>query len=151
MGKPKDAEETLRRAIKQEHQNHYGHYYLALSLNEQGKHREAAQELRLAIKLKSDNYNSAFSEAAALLDEIEAEHPESTKPGNPSTGTIQSFNKNRGFGFILADDEKRRFLHITEWHVDEPPAPGIRIQFEPIETEKGLAVKSARPVEPEGS
>ena len=144
-GKPGDAEKVLRRAIEQEHGNHYGHYYFALVLIAQVRYREATTELREASRLKMERYDSKFTEAIALLDEIGKNHPEVLEPGSPNLGVIQSFNKDRGFGFIQADDEKRRFFHVSECSAMQIPTPGLRVKFEPTETQKGSAAVKVRP------
>jgi tetratricopeptide (TPR) repeat protein len=142
-----DAEQILHRAIEQEQRNHYGHYYLARVLTELRRYREAASELREACKLKRDTYNSEFTEAADLLEKIGKEHPEALEQGKPDRGAIQTFNRDRGFGFIHTDDEKRRFFHISNWCDEVDPKPGLRVEFVPTETEKGPAANNVQPEE----
>lgn len=144
-GRLEDAEQILRRAIEQERRNHYGHYYLALALTKQGRHREAASEAREACKLKMQNYSSEFTEATGLLEQIGKDHPEVLERGSSNHGVVQAFNRDRGFGFILADNEKRRFFHISDWSDAVQPSPGLRVEFEPTETQKGLAAKNVQP------
>jgi len=148
--KPENAEKVLRRAIEQEQRNHYGHYYLALTLCKQERYREAVSELREACKLKIANYTSEFKEAADLLEQIGRDHPNALEPGSPARGIVQAFNTERGFGFILADDEKRRFFHISSWISNAELKPGLRVEFEPSESQKGLAAKDVAPEEPPG-
>lgn len=57
------------------------------------------------------------------------------------TGSIISFNEERGFGFIKADDStiwQRYFCHISSFlNLEAYPKPGQRVRFELKASAKG--------------
>jgi len=134
-----DAERTLRRAVQQERSNHNGHFCLAQALECLGRVREAAIEYQQAVALRKKNYGKDFPEASAKLDRIREIHPDALEAASADRGVVESYNSDRGFGFIRADDGERRFFHIKECIGIGSPAPGVRVRFEPAETPKGLA------------
>lgn len=52
-------------------------------------------------------------------------------------GVVKSHSKQHGYGFIVADDGEMYFFHNTQWGVKIPPVQGLRVEFEPVITEKG--------------
>ena len=53
------------------------------------------------------------------------------------TGTVVSWNRDRGFGFIQAANGKNHFAHIREWMSDDEPTVGQVVLFESVLAEKG--------------
>ena len=59
-----------------------------------------------------------------------------------TTGTVKWFNDQKGFGFITPEDgSKDRFVHHTAVQTDgfRSLAEGQRVEFDPVEGEKGPA------------
>lgn len=139
LDQPKEAEQMLREVVRQEPKNHNGHFYLAKALMALQRVSEAASELKTAIETKRERYKSRFAEAEELLSRIETEHPDALESsGDPNRGVVEEYHAERGFGFIRADDGKRRFFHITECRCKEEIKPGLRVSFQPQQTDKGL-------------
>ena len=53
-------------------------------------------------------------------------------------GVIRWFSKEKGFGFILGEDEKNYFVHIKDIKGLDIPKEKDKVEFEIIKTEKGL-------------
>ena len=53
------------------------------------------------------------------------------------TGTVISWNRERGFGFVQAANGKNHFAHIRDWMSDDEPSVGQAVIFESIVAEKG--------------
>ncbi len=55
-------------------------------------------------------------------------------------GTVKNFNKEKGFGFINADDGKDIFFHYSELQMEgfKTVNPSQVVEFDVVETEKGL-------------
>ena len=55
-------------------------------------------------------------------------------------GTVKWFNTNKGFGFILTEDNKEVFVHYTDIAVDgfRNLAEGEQVTFKITQTGKGL-------------
>ena len=56
------------------------------------------------------------------------------------TGIVKNFNNEKGYGFIKTDEGKDLFFHYSEIQMDgfKTIAAGQNVEFEVIETEKGL-------------
>jgi CspA family cold shock protein len=52
-------------------------------------------------------------------------------------GTVLSWNRERGFGFIEAASGKRYFAHISGWESDDAPEVGQKVVFELAPADKG--------------
>ena len=59
-------------------------------------------------------------------------------------GYIQTFNSVKGYGFIMGENSKRYFFHISEWLHDNKPIEENRVSFTPIRTEKGLQANQVK-------
>lgn len=60
-------------------------------------------------------------------------------------GVVKSHSRQHGYGFLVDDKDEMYFFHNTEWDLPIPPCQGLRVEFEPVETEKGRrAVKIGR-------
>ncbi|EOU2067439.1 cold-shock protein [Clostridium perfringens] len=57
-------------------------------------------------------------------------------------GKIKSYNKEKGYGFIIGSDEKTYFLHISNVININEIFVGDICEFEPTYNEKGLLAKS---------
>ena len=53
------------------------------------------------------------------------------------TGTVISWNRERGFGFIQATNGKNYFAHIRDWMSDDEPTVGHIVIFESVLADKG--------------
>lgn len=55
-------------------------------------------------------------------------------------GTVKSFNKRKGYGFISIDNGESVFFHYSELKMDgfKTINPDQKVNFELIESEKGL-------------
>lgn len=53
------------------------------------------------------------------------------------TGEVKSFNPSTRYGFITSDGVDYRF-HFQDWGCRLAPVTGMRVQFNEMETEKGL-------------
>lgn len=52
------------------------------------------------------------------------------------TGTVISFSSSRGYGFIDTHDGEYWF-HASEWLGRDKPKPGDKVDFLPLDTERG--------------
>lgn len=62
------------------------------------------------------------------------------------TGTVKWFNRDRGFGFVTADNGEDLFIHCRDIAYYDPALllEGDRIEFEAKQTYKGLRAVNAR-------
>lgn len=60
-----------------------------------------------------------------------------------SKGTVKFFNAGKGFGFILPENGKDLFFHISEVQGDEPK-DGDQVEFEVGEGKKGPCAVSVK-------
>ena len=56
------------------------------------------------------------------------------------TGKVKNFNNEKGYGFIKTEEGKDLFFHYSELQMEgfKTINPGQAVEFEVIETEKGL-------------
>jgi len=52
-------------------------------------------------------------------------------------GIVKSHSKQHGYGFLIDDAGEIYFFHNTQWGVPIPPVKGLRVEFTPVDTEKG--------------
>ena len=59
------------------------------------------------------------------------------------TGKVKSFNKGKGYGFIVAEDEREIFFHYSDLVMEgfKTIDPDTEVEFEIIETDRGLQAK----------
>ena len=64
-------------------------------------------------------------------------------------GKVKNFNNEKGYGFIKTDEGKDLFFHYSELQMDgfKTVTPGQTVEFEVIETEKGLRAVNIKVVE----
>jgi len=53
-------------------------------------------------------------------------------------GTVKSHSRQHGYGFLLDDNGEMYFFHNTQWDLPIPPCQGLRVEFEPVQTDKGM-------------
>ncbi len=63
--------------------------------------------------------------------------------GRIMDGTVKWFNSNKGYGFIITDDNKEFFVHWKSIVTKSPSElktlePDERVHFDTIETDKGI-------------
>lgn len=68
------------------------------------------------------------------------------KKGFCMEGKVIRFNKNKGFGFIKAADEKDVFFHYSDLVMEgfKDIAVDSKVEFDLIETEKGLRANNVK-------
>lgn len=57
-------------------------------------------------------------------------------------GKVKFFNKKKGFGFIIGEDEKEYFVHISALSQGTRINDDDSVEFEAAETDKGLQAKN---------
>ena len=59
------------------------------------------------------------------------------------TGRVKSFNKGKGYGFIIVADEKEIFFHYSDLEMEgfKTIDPDTEVEFDVIETDRGLQAK----------
>ena len=59
------------------------------------------------------------------------------------TGKVKSFNKGKGYGFIIVEDDKEIFFHYSDLVMEgfKTIDPDTEVEFEVIETDRGLQAK----------
>lgn len=64
-------------------------------------------------------------------------------------GKVLRFNKNKGFGFIKSEEDKDVFFHYSELVMEgfKDIAVGSTVEFDLIETEKGLRANNIKKIE----
>ena len=53
-------------------------------------------------------------------------------------GIVKSHSKKHGYGFLIDDNGEIYFFHNTQWELPIPPVQGLRVEFTPVENEKGM-------------
>lgn len=53
------------------------------------------------------------------------------------TGKVKSYNPSTRYGFITSHDVDYRF-HNNDWYLRLPPAKGMKVKFQQVESEKGM-------------
>ena len=63
-------------------------------------------------------------------------------------GTVKMFNKEKGYGFIHAEDGRDYFFHYSSLLMDEykTAEKGESVEFEIEESERGLRVKNVKKI-----
>ena len=59
-------------------------------------------------------------------------------------GHIKRFNPDRGFGFIVTEDNDDVFVHYSEFPEDLEPKVGMRVEFTMTDTPKGLRASNVK-------
>jgi cold shock CspA family protein len=58
-------------------------------------------------------------------------------------GEVKSYSIKNGYGFITKDMKDYRF-RTKDWGMTLGPVPGMRVEFDPVLTDKGLRAKNIR-------
>ena len=53
-------------------------------------------------------------------------------------GKIKFFNEKKGFGFIIGEDNKDYFFHVSKMKSEQVPDKNQNVEFDTEETNKGL-------------
>lgn len=53
-------------------------------------------------------------------------------------GNVKSHSRKHGYGFLVDDKGEIYFFHNTQWELPIQPAQGLRVEFTPVETPKGM-------------
>ena len=61
-------------------------------------------------------------------------------------GTILWFNDKKRYGFILSETEQQVFFHKNQLEPDYSPLDGDNVEFDIINTDKGLSANNVRKV-----
>ena len=64
-------------------------------------------------------------------------------------GTVKTFNKQKGYGFITSDDQQDIFFHYSSLVMEgfKTIEPSTEVEFDLQETDKGLRAMNIRTVE----
>lgn len=54
------------------------------------------------------------------------------------------YHNKRWYGFIAGEDARSYYFNAQSWSEPEEPVFGIKVVFEPIETDRGFAAKSVK-------
>lgn len=67
-------------------------------------------------------------------------------------GKVKWFNQEKGFGFIVGEDEKEYFVHYSQIQIDgfKTLDEGTPVSFDAVEIEKGLQAKNVFKVTDKG-
>ncbi len=57
-------------------------------------------------------------------------------------GTVKWFNSDKGYGFIVGENDTDYFVHYSSIVGGEGLNENDRVSFEPIETERGVQAKN---------
>lgn len=66
--------------------------------------------------------------------------------GEPMKGNVKSFSPRNGYGFITAGGIDY-FIHAKDWQYRLPPTAGLRVEFVPERTDKGMKATQIRRVQ----
>lgn len=59
-------------------------------------------------------------------------------------GTVKWFSERKGYGFVEGEDGEDYFVHHTQIPDDEIFEEDDEVEFEPVETEKGLQAQDVQ-------
>lgn len=146
-----DAVTTVEQAVRKDRANHNIRLLLAKAYIGAGKASSAVPQLKEAVKLRKKRYGLDFPDAENLLASIadvdladakaqvgrnEAKHADS--------GRVESYESNRGFGFIRGSSGQKIFFHLTDWPSDERVHIGDAVSYTLVTTKKGPRAKDIR-------
>lgn len=59
-------------------------------------------------------------------------------------GTVTSYGKKNGYGFIESDTGEIFFFHHTQWNLPIKPQANLIVEFDPVDTEKGRQAQNVQ-------
>lgn len=59
-------------------------------------------------------------------------------------GTVKWFSAQKGYGFIVGDDEKDYFVHHSQVPEGTELNENDKVTFEPVETDKGIQAQDVQ-------
>lgn len=62
-------------------------------------------------------------------------------------GVVKFFKKDRGFGFIIGEDDREYFAHVRQVENTEPLIAGENVYFMPVKTGRGIQAHDIRKVD----
>lgn len=143
IGNLDSAKKELKNALSKPGQSKFNaHFYLAKVFEELKLYKNAIKEYNEAIKTRKTEFDKDFPEALERIKYIEQNYEIDDKEEleaykDVQKGTIIKFFKEKGFGFIKAEDGKEYFFHIKGCRYKEPVI-NDKVKFEIIEGKKGL-------------
>jgi CspA family cold shock protein len=155
LGRYSEAAELLRRAIRKEYQNHHSHYSLGLAYEGLSNWPAAEQAYKEAIRIRQERYGRSYPEAEGRLtivqDQMSVEGISPDSVGNGSRalatlGVIESYNRQRGFGFIRSGVGERLFFHVSSLPEGCAVEEGANVEFEVSASPKGPRAVNLRAV-----
>lgn len=60
-------------------------------------------------------------------------------------GEVKSYSIRNGYGFVVADGQDY-FISHKEWLYRLPPTPGLKVEFVPKRTDKGMRATAVKRV-----
>ncbi|MFC1906814.1 tetratricopeptide repeat protein [Chloroflexota bacterium] len=143
LKQPQKAEFILKQALKRERNSHNIHYLLGRALEALEHKVPARQSYSKAIELREKNYGRDFPDARARIEQIDSELPDiSVNPDYPAgdgneRGSIEYYNTQKGYGFIVSDSGKKVFFHVTNILGNILPTEGASVLFQYEYSPKG--------------
>ena len=58
-------------------------------------------------------------------------------------GEVKSYSVKNGYGFITENEKDYRFK-TKDWHLTLGPVRGMKVEFDPVTTDKGLRARNIR-------
>jgi len=144
LKQPNKAEGILRQALKKDRNSHNIHYLLGRALEALDRKRAARQAYSKALELREKNYGRDFPDARARIEQLDLELPDislnsdyNASDGNEH-GSIEYYNAQRGYGFIVSDTGGKVFFHISNIVENILPTEGAAVLFQYENSPKGL-------------
>jgi len=143
LEQPSKAEGILQQALRKDQNSHNIYYFLGRALEALDRNRPARMAYIKAVTLRKKNYNRDFPDAQARIELLDSILPNiSTAPDlntidGKEHGSIEYYNTQKGYGFILSDTGKKIFFHVTNILGDTLPTEGSSVLFQCEDSPKG--------------
>jgi len=144
LKQPNKAEGILRQALKRDRNSHNIHYLLGRALEALERKGAARQAYSKALELREKNYGRDFPDARARMEQLDSElpdilvSPDYTAGDGNEYGSIEYYNTQKGYGFIVSDTGKKVFFHVTNIVGNILPTEGASVLFQYEDSPKGL-------------
>lgn len=129
----REAIDALARTLAQDYDNHHTHYFLGVAYQELELVEAARQSYAEAVRLRRVSFDRSYPEAEERLRNLARETgstAQSVGPDGRATGIVESYNRQRGFGFIRSDQGRRVFFHVSVVSSGEGVIePGYPVEF----------------------